>query len=514
MRRNSGGVRLTERLSAVVSGVLTTVVLCTNGAAAQETTYDLVLTNGRVMDPESGLDAVRNVGVSNGRVAVITTAPLQGEEILDLGGLVVAPGFIDLHTHGQDHESRLFQARDGVTTALALEDGVYPVARWYASWAGKSIINYGATVGHIAVRIRLKHGLDVGHYPTNTDWLTESAELTNFATSTLGVDEISEMLALIERGLSEGGLGIGIGVEYTPGASREEVFRLFQLASRRDAPVFAHVRHGGVDEPKTGVGGMQEVIANVAATGVSLHIVHLPSMGGRDTPVILEMIDGASARGFDVTTEVYPYTAWSTFIESQLFAPGWQAYLGIDYEDLEWARTGERLSEETFEKYRREGGQVIGHGIPETAVDLAIAHPSVVIASDGMPFGLGSAHPRGAGTFARVLGVYVRERKKLTLMSALRKMTLLPAQRLESYAPQMKLKGRLQVSADADITVFDPERVLDRATFEDPEQYSQGIVHVLVAGTFVVRDEELVQGIFPGQAVRREPELSGSSVRK
>ena len=165
--------------------------------------------------------------------------------------------------------------------------------------------------------------------------------------------------------------------------------------------------------------------------------------------------------------------------------------------------TGERLTERSFAGYRKQGGLVIMHMIPEPIVDVALAHPLVLIGSDGLPFTTGGEHPRGAGNFARVLGHYVRERKVLTLMDALAKCTWQPARRFENQVPAMQLKGRIKIGADADITVFDADRVIDRATFEKPMQPSDGIVHVLVSGVAVVRNGELVAGARPGQPIRR-----------
>jgi N-acyl-D-aspartate/D-glutamate deacylase len=471
--------------------------------AVEPTIHDLVLLNGRVMNPETGLDAVANVGISGGQIAAVTADPLTGKERVDVRGLVVAPGFIDLHAHGQDLRSSQLQAQDGVTTALELEEGVFPLDPWYAARQGKALINYGASVGHIPARAELEREAEGETDAGARHYVETAGGQEMWANSELSAAGTDRLLDLLDQGLSEGGLGIGIGTEYTPGASREEVYRVFELASLHGVTLFAHVRYSGVSEPKSATGAMQEVIANAAVTGASLHIVHVTSMGLGQTPVILEMIDRAQERGLDITTEVYPYTAWSTDIRAAFFAPGWQEYLGMGYEDLQWVATGERLTKESFEKYRRQGGLVIGHNIPRPAVDLAVAHPRVMIASDGIPFTTGGEHPRGAGTYARVLGRYVRDKGALTLMDALRKMTLMPAQRLASYVPQMRRKGRLAAGMDADITIFDPERVLDRATFEEPMQASDGIVHVLVGGTFVVRDSRLVPDTFPGRAIRR-----------
>lgn len=476
--------------------------LCTSPLFAQ--TYDIVLTGGRVMDPESGLDAVRNVGINGNRIAAISARPLRGKQTVDVSGLVVAPGFIDLHAHGQDLRSNQMQVRDGVTTALDMESGAFPIAATYAERRGKTIINFGFTVGHHGSRIKMKHSLEMGHLPTART-TAHTDQLKAWKYEKASVAENARLIELIESGLDEGGLGLGMGITYTPGVAREEIFRIFQLAAKRKVPVFVHVRSAGMIEPGSSIEALQEVLANAAATRASLHIVHLTSSGLQQTAACLEMIEGARRSGLDVTTEAYPYTAGSTKLESALFDPGFREKLGVDYKDIQWSATGERLNEQTFQQYRKQGGWAIIHMIPENIVEMAMRNPLVMIASDGIPFVTGGEHPRGTGTFARVLGYYSREKKLMTLMDALRKMTLMPAQRLDSYVPQMKNKGRVKVGADADLTIFDANKIIDRATFEKPMQPSAGIQHVLVNGVFVVKNTELVEGVFPGQAIRRTP---------
>ena len=257
-------------------------------------------------------------------------------------------------------------------------------------------------------------------------------------------------------------------------------------------------RGGVADEPKSGsIPSIQEVIADAAVTGTSLHIVHITSVAGRLTPIVLQMIEGARKHGVDVTTEMYPYTASATRIESALFDGDWEKRTGNKYSDLQWVATGERLTAETFAKYRKQGGGVISHTLPEEALLFGISNPQVMIASDGRITN-GKGHPRSTGTFARVLGLYVREKKTIPLMDALRRMTLMPAQRLEASVPAMRNKGRIKVGADADLVAFDPDRVIDKATFENPAQYSAGIEHVMVGGIFVVRAGSFVTGVYPG----------------
>jgi len=253
------------------------------------------------------------------------------------------------------------------------------------------------------------------------------------------------------------------------------------------------------------VDSLQEMIADAAITGAAVHIVHINSMANKLTPLALQMIHGARTLGLDVTTEAYPYTAGATGIESGVFHSGWQQQLGITYSDLEWVATGERLTEASFNRYRQTGGDVILFTNTEEMVRLAMSDSMVMIASDGTLTG-GKGHPRSAGTYARLLGVYVREQKVLPLMEAIRRASLAPAKRLEAFTPQMKHKGRLQVGDDADIDVFDPNTVIDKATYEKPGQYSYGFKYVLVGGQFVVRDGKLDEAELPGKAIRTNPE--------
>jgi len=444
--------------------------------------YDIVLRNGRVLDPASGLDAVRTVAIAGRKIAAISPDPLRGRTEIDATGLVIAPGFIDLHSHGQTPENYRFKAMDGVTTALELEVGVSPVSDWYKAREGKSLIHFGASAGHIPARMAVMK--DSGTL------LPRDGAVNRAATA----DEQRAIEAAVRRDLDEGGLGMGMGIAYTPTATPDEILSLFSLAAGFKRPVFVHMRGGNV------VASIQEVITDAAVTGVPLHIVHINSAATAKTPLALQMIDGARARGLDVTTEAYPYTASMTEIASAAYT-GWEQREPEYFARLLWPATGERLTRESFERYRRQGGFVIQFGNTEEMVRAAIAHPLVMIASDGI-IENGKGHPRGAGTFARVLGKYVREDRALSLMDAVRKASLLPAQRLESMSPAMRQKGRLAVAADADISVFDPARVIDKATFENAAQYSDGFRFVLVEGTFVVRDGRLQDGATPGQAIR------------
>jgi N-acyl-D-aspartate/D-glutamate deacylase len=471
-------------------------------ASRQTETYDLVIAGGRVMDPESGLDAIGSVGISGGKIRAISESPLAGKSTIDAKDLVVAPGFIDLHEHGQQPRNYQFQAHDGVTTSLELEVGTDDVDSWYAQREGQSLINYGVSIGHIPVRRRVLTNLALDQMltakPSAADMATIAAAEHRQATP----EELAAMEKMMEQGFRRGALAEGMGINYTPGASRWEILELFRQAAKYHASVHVHLRYAGVLEPESGLNALEEVLAAAAESGAPLHVVHVTSMGLADTPHLMQVITDAQRHGLDVTMECYPYTAGSTLLDSAVFDPGWQQRMAITYHDLQWAATGERLTEETFAKYRKQGGIVVIHSIPEDAARAAVANPLVMIASDGMPITGPKIHPRGQGTFSRVLGYYVREQNAIDLMTALRKMTLLPAQRLEKRAPAFHDKGRIRVGADADITVFDPQRIIDKATFDDPLQYSDGIAYVFVNGVPVLQNGKLIDNVFPGKAAR------------
>lgn len=455
--------------------------------------FDHVILGGTVMDPASGLNGVRNVGIRGGRITVITTSAIRGRDTIQARGLVVAPGFIDVHAHGQTAETYRFQSLDGVTSALELELGTSDVDAWYRERRAGQRINYGVSVGHIKVRMAVLHDsgtvmpIGAGAYQAATP-----AEMT-------------EIPHRIQAGLDAGAVSVGAGFTYTPAATREELLAVFRVAARARTPLHVHIR--------AGVAGLTEALALAKETGASLHVVHINSAGLAETPAMLRMIGEAKASGMDVSTEAYPYTAGMTEIQSATVQDTYRNAPDSQLADIEWPRTGERLDRASFERYGKIGGPVVIHRNTDAMVAVAITSPLTMIGSDAY-WQDGTGHPRTTGTFSRVLGRFARDAHSLTLMDALRKMTLMPAQRLEARVPAMRRKGRLAVGADGDVTIFDPNTVLDRSTYREPSLPPTGMQYVLVNGVAVVANGRAVEGVAPGREIRARVTRRSSGPRE
>jgi hypothetical protein len=478
----------------------------TPAPAAAATTYDTVILHARAIDPETGLDAIRNIGITGGKVTAVSTDPLSGRQTIEGRGLVAAPGFIDLHSHAYGYETSTYQAMDGVTTRLELEIGVYPVKPWYDKKAGHELINYGASVNHDRVRFALQHGGDSHdpHIPGETsDVMDADPKFDELIHQPIPPQFYDRFASMLDAGLDDGALGIGSGTQYAPGITHQEMLDLTQVAGRRHVCVFTHIRYGSLVEPGSTLEAVQEQIANAAIAGACVHIVHINSMAMSSTPQMIALFHQARDHGVDVSTEIYPWDASVDEIRSVIFDPGWQQRWGVSPSDLQSRATGKRLTLEEFNALRSGKGDdgVLMHMNTEETITKALQDPLVLVASDSMDIENRYSHPRSAGTFARVLGHYVRETGALTLSQAVRKMSLMPAQRLEAFVPAMRSKGRLQVGADADLILFDPQQVSERARYLDAKQYSKGILYVMVDGHLVVRNGSLVKDVFPGRPV-------------
>ena len=499
-----------------------------NAKSNESDLYDLVIANGRVIDPETELDAICHLGIFKGSIAAISDSPLTGKTTIDATGLIVAPGFIDLHGHGQELPATRMKAFDGVTTVLELESGLLPISDFYESVAKEGRpINYGASAAWTYARIAVMENLQP---QANLSWFDSAFAIPNLVwPSKLATNaQTNEIIALVETGLKQGGIGIGINAGYAPGYGRKEYFALAELAARYAVPTFTHVRYVSVIERESAFEAIEELISLAADTGTHMHLCHLGSTSGNDVAACVELLRNAQARGVNVTTESYPYGAASTAIGAAAFrGDDWMARRGVSsFSAVEYQ--GQPMTEESFTQLQQSnpGAVVVLHFLqPETIpsdqtlLDMSVLYEGAAVASDSMPWqdSKGNliegdvwplpadafAHPRSAGTFARFVRQYVRETQKLSLLEAMRKTSLIPAQILEQSVPQMQAKGRIQVGADADIVIFDLNTITDYATYIEPAQPSGGVRHLIVNGTLVIREAQLLMDALPGRPIRR-----------
>ena len=515
-------------LSRICAPVLLALIGGFAGVPVQAQDHDVVILNGRVIDPETRLDAVRHVGITDGRITIITKEQITGKKTIDATGHVVAPGFIDLHAHGQNIGDYRMQAMQGVTTMLELESGVLPIGEWYDKQAKKQLpIHYGAAAGWTFARI----ATFAGEQPVSTPTYFQDAQSRSDWKMNLATPEqLEEIMAMVEQGLDEGALGIGINAGYAPGYGRKEYFALAELAAARGVATFTHVRYASNMEPRSSFEAVQELIANAAITGAHMHLCHINSTSLKDIHATLKLVDDAFERDINISVGAYPWGAASTVVGAAMFTgEGWRERMGSTASNFQLGT--ERMNEEQIADYQKNkpGTFIVWHFLDESdpddlaLLDASILHPDILIESDEMfwmfmddhdriinysgdewPLPEGTfSHPRSNGTFAKVLRSYVRERGLMSLQEALRKMTLMPAQTLEGFVPQMKKKGRLQEGMDADIVVFDPETISDVGTYEKPNQPAVGVQTVLVNGGFVVRDGELILDAPHGRPIRR-----------
>jgi cytosine/adenosine deaminase-related metal-dependent hydrolase len=487
-----------------------------------------LLRGGRVLDPGTGLDAIADLLISDGAVAAVgpDLAAPDGAEVVDVTGLVVGPGFVDLHSHVHSIAGQRLQALDGVTTALDLEAGLMPIARAYAEAAREGRpLHYGFSASWGAARAqahlglppdaRLESGLAILGEP---GWQRSSSP-----------QELTTWLSLLERELADGALGIGILMGYAPRTEPREFLAVAELAARAGAPTYTHVRELVEADPTTPVDGSEEIVRAAAETGAAMHHCHVNSTSRRHVDRVLSLLDRSRAEGSRVTVEAYPYGAGSTGIGAFFLAPERLPAWGIGPSSIVLVATGERIADEARLREVRAsdpGAECIVEFLDErdpadrALLHRALAFPDAIVASDAMPVlwggGVldsrewplppgGSTHPRTAGTFAKSLRLMVRETGAWTWLEAFRRCSYLPARVLDETAPAARAKGHLGVGADADVVVIDPDRVTDAATYLDSTRPSVGVRHLLVAGVPVVRGGELQLDAYPGRPLRGEP---------
>ncbi len=491
--------------------------------------FDSVIAGGRVIDPETGLDAVRSVGIRGGSIAAISDSDLIGAEILDARGQVVTPGFIDLHCHTQSLPGDRIQAFDGVTTTLELESGVLPVGDWYdlQARAGRAI-NYGCSASWTFARIA-ELDPQMGEPHPNLTYFQAAYQYSAWQHDVASREQIERIIDRLEQGLSEGALGIGINNGYVPGAGVQELSLVADLAAQHDVPTFTHIQFMSNIDPQSSQEAYLRLIAYAATSGAHMHICHLNSTSLRDIERCAHLISVAQQHGLKITTEAYPYGAASTVVGAAFLAhPCYCERTGATWSDIILNATGEPVRDEAElrQVQKDEPGQpIVWHFLsPETnpehqrLLDLSVTYPGGAIASDAMPWERPGhllvegdvwplpadavAHPRSAGTFARFFAQYVTRRRLIALPDAVAKCTLIPAQILSTASTEMRRKGRLQVGADADVTVFNLAAFEDQATFTEPTHPSVGVLHLLVGGVPLIRDGILDTALRPGAAVR------------
>ena len=490
------------------------------GTVMAADSYDIVIENGRVMDPESGLDAKRNVGVKDGKVITITTETLHGKETINAQGHVVAPGFIDVHSHGQDAFAYKLKLRDGVTTVMEIEAGAYPVEDYYNTFKGKAQVNYGASVSHVFARIAVMDGVDpkgLGLY----SGAINAAAVDGAHWHEKRADEpadLERIMTAVKEGLDQGAVGIGIPIGYYDKIGSPEIFDVYGLAKQYNTFVGTHVRYMSNIEP-SGILALQEALADAMVQDVPVLIHHIHSTSLQRTRQALDMVDDARKQGLNVIAEAYPYDYGSSIIGADYLGKGFQQAMGMDYSDITYVKTGEKMTKELLAKYRKQdpGGMMLMHHMKWPDVMVALQREGVIIGSDTMPYtdengnyfgwetpyGSGLGHPRGSGTYAKVLRL-VREKQIFDLMTGISKMSYEPAKWLEEFVPDMKLRGRLKVGAIADISIFDPKSVTDNSRPVKGKMTlpSTGIPYVIVNGTIVVKDSKVLKSVFPGQPIR------------
>ena len=438
------------------------------------------------MDPQTGYDAVANVGLLGNRIALITDDDITGRTTIDARNLVVAPGFIDVLSYEPNSYGVWYKLGDGVTTNLGMHGIKTPVdAKGFIStYSGKNAppINFGGAF--------------------STQWYRDSIGIKGTASPA----QRSRLENDLRNQLEAGWIGLSIDPEYAPSIDFNEYVSLARVAQEAQMPLFTHIRYSSPTPPgKSSLDAVDEVLKVARETGVALHIDHIPSMATHVMPEAIQKIEDARREGLDITGCFYPYTFWGTYLGSARFAGDWQSRFRISYNDLQLAGSSERLTPESFKRYQAQNKLVVAYAIPQEDVNAAVSVPWSMVGSDAIPESSNNNHPRGSGCFARLLGPYVRDLGVLSLMDALAKCTILPAQRLDTRVPMLARKGRLQMDADADITIFDPTTIADTSSVEKPAQMSAGIAYVLVSGAVAKDPSGVKRDRRDGVAITGEP---------
>lgn len=496
-----------------------------------QTDFDLLIRGGRVMDPETGRDEIADLAITGDRIAAIGHNLGHAARQIDATGRLVAPGFIDIHAHGQSIPADRMQAFDGVTTALELEVGTLPVAPWYdmQAEAGR-VLNYGTAAAWILARKAVIIGMNLtGGAPL--EMMGAGANDPRWVHDVATDDQVAAITALIREGLADGAIGIGIPNAYASGAGVKEMVAVCQLAAETGTPTFTHVAYTARIDPQSAIEAYVRLIGYAGATGAHMHICHLNSTSGTDIGLAVAILQKAQAQGLPITVEAYPYGTGSTVVSAAFYQdPDFPKRSGRSYDSLQLVASGHRFQsrEDLLAAAERNPGELIlthflnteGYGPQQPLLDMSVLYPGGAIASDAMPWVDASgaihtgegwplpddvfSHPRSSGTFTRFFRQYVRDRPLAGLMEAIAKCTLIPCRVIEGRAPAMRRKARLQVGCDADIVVFDPDEIGEQATFQHMNRPARGIHDLLINGQPVIAGGALVIDARPGRPIRAE----------
>ena len=466
----------------------------------------VVFKNATIIDG-TGRAAFRgDLRIKDGKIAKIgTIKPSKDDEIVDATGLVLAPGFIDIHNHSESGLLRegtaANQVSQGLTTIFVGPDGgsPFPIKDYLEKLDGKIAVNVGAFIGHAEVRVQIM-----------------KKDTTRKATD----DEIKQMAELVDQSMKEGAFGLSSGLEYDVGfsASTEELVALARAAAKYRGIYMTHMR----DEEEGMLNAVRESIQIGREAGLPVQISHI-KMGNRNvwgkSADAIAIIEDARKSGFDITADAYPYTAWASTITvlvpsrkhedrneiekglsnvggaDKVLVTSCSAHRDYEGKTLEQiAKTNNTTPVDVYIQIVKDGGAgVVCNSMNEEDVKAFYTRPWVMVSSDG---GIGSRHPRGTGTFTRVLGRFVRDNKWFSLEEAIRKMSAMPAARL-----RLKDRGLIKKGLRADLVLFDANQVIDRATFAEPQLFSEGIKTVFVNGERVW-DSRKSTGALPGIILR------------
>lgn len=455
--------------------------------------FDLVINNGYVTDPSCRISSRLNVGVRGEKVAAVTTDEISGGTEIDAAGLIVSPGFIDMHIH-EDFYDAGKDAFDFVIADSMLKMGV------------TTMVGGNCGIGAADDPVEYLDAADRLGYPVNLGMLSPHEKLRsafgNFNKyEPVDRNYLKGMRKLLQAHLDGGCLGLSMGVEYDPGIDEAEAVALMEIAEKNGKIVAVHQRGDG----DLAIASVQELVAYAEATGARLQISHLSSMcsfGMMDESIAI--IDSARSKGLDIGFDGYPYYAFCTHLGSAVFDEGFlEKYnYGDEYyaklQVASGASAGQEMTRETFYGLREKepGALIIAHLLNEREVDRCITHPAGIVVSDGL-YADGKGHPRGSGTFPKLIRDYVVEKKLLTLNDALEKITWMPAQRMGLFG-----KGSLKAGSDADITIFDLNKIKDNATYQESRKQPDGIEYVVINGGIALKHGEIVNKGF-GKAIRK-----------